>query len=357
MRSGLVACCLMLFAAAGRAQQPSPGGVVLLRFDAGMLNPDDPTKADLAAGASFGWSPGGANSFFARYLHQGAYQDAGLYVFGHARHFLLVQWEHDFEPARLYRRQFSSRLGLGILSSHYWSTALVVSGGMTLRYPMSGRVALVAGVEDNLAVLPYRSCFPDGSGGSSCFNPPMGGLQHNFGLLASVEWRPSAMPLRSGGPERAPVYEPAPPEPVTGAVCDRLRPASGTLVRVSTVTRSPTGVLVTQRSSEVGPLVRCADGTIALGPTLGQQSPDLTIFESSVTGAWTRGNQRLVGTAIGTGAGAVLGYVVGSAKSYLCNTQPCAKHRGTSTLIGAASGALVGFMLGQATPRWIRRYP
>ena len=347
----------MLFAAAGRAQQPSPGGVVLLRFDAGMLNPDDPTKADLAAGASVGWSPGGANSFFARYLHQSAYQDAGLYVFGHPRHFLLIQWEHDFEPARLYRRQFSSRLGLGILNSHYWSEALVVSGGMTLRYPLSGRVALVAGVEDNLAVLPYRSCFPDGSGGSSCFTPPMGGLQHNFGLLASVEWRPSTMPLRAGGPEPAPVYQPAPAEPAAGAVCDRLRPAAGTLVRVSTVTRSPTGVLVTQRSSEVGPLTRCADGSIVLGPTLGQQSPELTIFESSVTGAWTRGNQRLVGTAIGTGAGAVLGYVVGSAKSYLCNTQPCAKHRGTSTLIGAASGALVGFMLGQATPRWIRRYP
>ena len=315
-----------------------------------MLNPDDPTKADLAAGAGIGWSPGGANSFFARYLRQSAYQDAGLYVFGHARHFLLIQWEHAFEPAQLYRRQFSSRLGLGILNSHYWSAALVVSGGMTLRYPMSGRVALVAGVEDNMAVLPHRSCFDDGSGGSTCVNPPVGGLQHNFGLLASVEWRPSTMPLRSGGPERAPVYQPAPPGPATGAVCDRLRPATGKLV-----------VTVVDGSGNLGPVdvekVRGSEGSIVLGPTLGQESPDLTIFESSVTGAWTRGNQRVVGTVIGAGAGAILGYVVGSAKSYLCNAQPCAKHRGTSTLIGAASGALVGFMLGQATPRWIRRFP
>ena len=357
MRSGLVACCLMLFAAAGRAQQPPPGGVVLLRFDAGMLNPDSPTRADLAAGGSVGWTAGGKNTFFARYLRQSATPDAGFYVFGHARHFLLVQWEHAFEPGQLYRRQFSSRLGLGLLNSHDWSEALVVSGGMTLRYPMSGRVALVAGVEDNMAVLPHRSCFDDGSGGSTCVNPPVGGLQHNFGLLASVEWRPSTMPLRSGGPEQAPVYQPAPPGPATGAVCDHLRPATGKLVRVSTVTRSPTGFLVTQGSSEVGPLVRCSEGSIVLGPTLGQESPDLTIFESSVTGAWTRGNQRVVGTVIGAGTGAILGYVVGSAKSYLCNTQPCAKHRGTSTLIGAASGALVGFMLGQATPRWIRRFP
>src|SRR6266566_1085066 len=135
MRSGLVACCLMLFAAAGRAQQPSPGGVVLLRFDAGMLNPDDPTKADLAAGASVGWSPGGANSFFARYLRQSANKDAGFYVFGHARQFLLLQWEHALGSGELYRRQFSSRLGLGALTAHDWSAAFVLSGGVVLRYP------------------------------------------------------------------------------------------------------------------------------------------------------------------------------------------------------------------------------
>ncbi len=357
MTGRLVACYTLLLAAAGRAQQPAGGGVVLLRFDAGMLNPDSPTRTDLAAGAGVGWSPGGANSFFARLLRQSANRDAGFYVFGHARNFLLVQWEHAFGAGELYRRQFSSRLGLGALEAHDWGTALVLSGGLAMRYPVGRRLALVAGVEDNVALLPPRSCFSDGSGGSVCVTPPLGGWQHNFGLLASVEWWPQTTPFRAASPGPAAEPEPAPAEPVAGAVCGRLDGSTGKLVRVSTHTRSPTGVLVVQRSSEVGPLVRCVDGAIVLGPTMGQESPQLIILETSVTRAWARGDQRLVGTIVGTGAGAILGYVVGSAKSYLCDARPCAKHQGTSTLIGAASGALVGWMLGQVTPRWIRRYP
>ena len=357
MTGRLVACCTLLLAAAGRAQQPAGGGVVLLRFDAGMLNPDDPTKADLAAGASIGWSPGGTNSFFARYLHQGAYQDAGFYVFGHSRQFLLLQWEHAFGSSQLYRRQFASRIGFGAVTAYNWSTAFVVSGGVVLRYPVGRRLALVAGIDDNVALLAHRSCFNDNSGGQVCVTPAVGGWQHNFGLVASLEWRPQTTPFEAAEPAPAPEPPTAPTEAAPGAVCGSLVQATGKLVRVSTHTRSPTGVLVIQRSSEIGPLVRCADGAIVLGPTLGQESPQLIILETSVTRAWTRGDQQLLGTLVGIGAGAGMGYVVGSAKSYLCDARPCARHQGTSTLIGAASGALVGWMLGQVTPRWIRRYP
>src|SRR6266704_3279772 len=284
MTSRLVTCCTLLLAAAARAQQPAGGGVVLLRFDAGMLNPDSPTRTDLAAGAGVGWSPGGANSFFARLLRQSANKDAGFYVFGHARQFLLLQWEHAFGSGELYRRQFSSRLGLGALTAHDWSAAFVLSGGVVLRYPV-------------------------------------GGWQHNFGLVASLEWWPRTTPFRAA--ESAPVPEPlpAPLEPAAGAVCGRLDRSTGKLVRVSTHTRSPSGVLVVQRGSEVGPLVRCAEGAIVLGPTMGQESPQLIILETSFTRAWARGDQRLVGTLVGTGTGAILGYVVGSAKSYLCDAR------------------------------------
>jgi len=357
MTRRLVACCTLLLTATARAQQPAGGGVVLLRFDAGMLNPDSPTRADLAAGGSVGWSPGGTNTFFARYLRQSANRDAGFYVFGHAREFLLLQWEHAFGSGELYRRQFSSRLGLGALTSHDWSAALVLSGGLVLRYPVGGRLALIAGVDDNVALLPHRSCFADGSGGTVCVTPPVGGWQHNFGLVASLEWWPQTRLFRLAAPAPALASELAPAEPAVGAVCGRLDLSTGKLVRVSTHTRTPTGFLVVQRSSEVGPLVRCADGAIVLGPGMGQESPQLIILETSVTRAWARGDQWLLGTLVGTGAGAILGYVVGSAKSYLCDARPCAKHQGTSTVIGAASGGLVGWILGQVTPRWIRRYP
>src|SRR5467141_1043375 len=312
MTSRLVACCILLCAAAARAQQPAGGGVVSLRFDAGMLNPDSPTRADLAAGASVGWSPGATNTFFARYLRQSANRDAGFYVFGHARQFLLLQWEHAFGSGELYQRQFSS--GLGALSSRDWSAAVVLSGGVVLRYPVGRRLALIAGVDDNVALLPHRSCFNDGSGGTVCVTPPVGGSQHNFGLVASLEWWPRITPFRAAAPAPGPEPLLAPAEPAAGVVCGRLDASTGKLVRVTTHTRGPTGLLVVKRGSEVGPLVRCADGAIILGPTMGQESPLLIVPEASVTRAWARGDQRLLGTLIGTGAGAMLGYVVGSAK-------------------------------------------
>jgi len=115
--------------------------------------------------------------------------------------------------------------------------------------------------------------------------------------------------------------------------------------------------LLIHRGSEVGPLLRCEGGAVVLGPTLGQSAPELTILEPWIHEAWVRGNQGLRGTLVGVGSGALIGLLLGSAKSNLCNGQPCASHELSSTLIGAVAGGAIGWLIGGATPRWVHRYP
>ncbi len=366
----LVAFCLVIGSAAAQAQASSllPGGALLLRFEAGLLDPDTPAKGVGALGATVGWLPGQntPDALLLRYVRQLRDRTASIYVYDHSREFLLVQWEHSFGTGALLRRQFSSRVGLGALSTYHATAALVLGGGLTVRYPVGPRLALTGSVEDNVAVLPHRDgigCYDAGAGRTYCSRPPTGGWQHNFGVLAAVEWWPPTHQFQEAAAPPAPrsdVAEAAPETSETGvgAVCRHLAAATGALVRVSTYARrdSSTSLLV-RRSSEVGPLLRCEGGAVVVGPTLGQPAPELTILEPWIHEAWVRGNQAFSGTLVGTGSGALIGVLLGSAKSYLCSGQPCAKHELTSTLIGAVAGSTIGWAIGRATPRWIRRYP
>jgi YmgG-like glycine-zipper protein len=349
-----------VISAAAQAPHTLGGGVPLLRLDAGMLNPDAPDRVVLALGVAAGWTPAGPNTFLLRYLHQSRNTSAGLYVYDRARQFVLLEWERSFGGSEPYKPQVVARGGAGLLFSYNWPTATTLSGGVALRYPVAPELALAANLEDHVAILPHHSCVTSGSGGTVCATPPFGGWQHNFALLATLEWWPGTprfpMAARPRPVEQS-LPSPAPANAQPGAVCGRLRAARGRPVRVSTLIVGPAGVLVSRASSDIGPLVRCEGGAIVLGPFPGQESPQLVLPESEVTRAWVRGDHRFLGTLVGTGAGAIIGYAFGSAKSYLCDGQPCAKHQGSSTLIGAAIGGALGRMLGQASPRWIQRYP
>ena len=374
----LVAFCFVVGSAA-RAQAPSPQppgpppavpptGPVLLRFEAGVLDPDTPAKGVGAVGATVGWlpSPNAPNALLLRYVRQLRDRTASIYVYDHSRDFFLVQWEHAFGIGTLLRRQFSSRVGLGSLSTYHATAALVLGGGVAVRYPIGLRLALAGSVEDNVAVLPRRDgigCYDAGAGRTYCSRPPTGGWQHNFGVLAAVEWWPHTHPFREAAAPPAPasdVSEAAPgtTETPVGAVCRLLPATPGALVRVNTYARrdSSTSLLI-RRGSDVGPLLRCEGGAVVLGPTLGQQAPELTILEPWIHEAWVRGNQGRRGTVVGVGSGALIGVLLGSAKSYLCNGQPCARHELSSTLIGAVAGGAIGWAIGSATPRWVHRYP
>src|SRR5205807_9269122 len=162
------------------------------------------------------------------------------------------------------------------------------------------------------------------SGQSTAAAPPSGGWQHICGVLAGLEWWPSARPFG----ESAPVPEPAAPElsspppftteTPTGAVCARLDIPAGLLVRVSTYAnggREGSGpALMVRRGSQVGTLIRCGHGTLVMGPSAAQEALDLTIFEQWIYRVWTQGHSGLKGAAVGAGTGAVLGFLIGSLK-------------------------------------------
>ena len=371
----LVAFCWVVGSAAS-AQVPSPqppppplppAGPALLRFEAGLLDPDSPAKGVGAIGATVGWSPGPStpNALLVRYVRQLRNRTASIYVYDHSREFLLVQWEHSFGIGTRLRRQFSGRVGLGALLTYHAPAALVLGGGLAVRYPVGPRLALAGSVEDNVAVLPHHDgigCY--GAGGQTyCSRPPTGGWQHNFGVLAGVEWRPPTHEFRQEAAPPAPASDvsEAPAgttETPVGAVCSHLGATRGALVRVRTYARRDTSLaLLIHRGSEVRPLLRCEGGAVVLGPTLGQSAPELTILEPWIHEAWIRGNQGLRGALVGVGSGALIGVLLGSAKSSLCNGQPCASHELSSTLIGAVAGGAIGWLIGGATPRWVHRYP
>jgi hypothetical protein len=359
----LTALSVLMMTAAGRAQDLPAGGVPFLRVDGGVLDPDSPAKGVPALGLTAGWSPSGPNAVVIRYLRQSRSTNGGVYLV-HPRGFFLVQWEHALGYGEVYRRQFSTRVGFGVMSRYQDPVAGVLSGGIVMHYPVTPRLALTMSLEDNIGVLPHRDgvgCYSTGTG-TFCPIPPSGGWQHNFGILAAVEWWPTTRRFlprltRTASPEELTSTVPVQAVASGGALCRGLPVGSDTLVRINTYERGPNDVLVSRHGSEVGPVIQCDANGLVLGPSPGQSAPELVILAPWVREVWVRGDRRATGALVGTGAGAALGLAFGLAKSYLCAGAPCAKHQGLSTVIGAATGGAIGWFLGRATPRWVRRYP
>ncbi|MEJ2483516.1 MAG: hypothetical protein P8049_10515 [Gemmatimonadota bacterium] len=85
-----------------------------------------------------------------------------------------------------------------------------------------------------------------------------------------------------------------------------------------------------------------------------------TAETTSIVAVWTRGRQTWLGAAIGGGAGAILGGLVGSVArglcDYECGDNSDAENILVGGLFGGAAGALVGALVGTAFPRWSLQY-
>jgi len=161
----------------------------LVRIEAGSLNPDDPLRINLAVALSVGWQAGARGAVLLRYIRQ-SQNRAGTSVGRHARSLLMVNWEHAFGTAALFRRQILFRVGSGAVFRYQLSTAPVIGGGVEVRYGLTPRWSLLANIEDVVAALPsqvIRVCDSNMSCTVFAFDRK---TEHNFGLIVSGEWRP-----------------------------------------------------------------------------------------------------------------------------------------------------------------------
>lgn len=147
-----------------------------------------------------------------------------------------------------------------------------------------------------------------------------------------------------------------------GWVCAAAKP--GMLVRVRAVpvigdrTVSERLEWATKRGSQVGPVIRCDDREIVLGPSLSQEAPQYIVPRPSVQGVWVRRDAGREGLALGALFGAAAGGGFAAAKSHLCpGIGPCHGNIPVGIATGAAVGGLIGWVLGQGFPHWKRVYP
>jgi hypothetical protein len=184
-----VALCVGI--CAGLAAAPLSGQRVdrlLLRLEAGSLNPDGLFETTLAVGATAGWQLSGPDALLLRYLRQ-SQNSAGTDVGQRSWDFLTANWEHAFGEGGLYRRQVLVRVGGGAVFRYLLRTAPVVDGGLEVRYGLARRWALLANIEDDLAVLPHQVIQVCSFGFCSLVTFDSK-IEHNFGLIIAGEWRP-----------------------------------------------------------------------------------------------------------------------------------------------------------------------
>ncbi len=188
--AAFVVCIAMLGTrpAAGQAATDSTPRL-LLRLDGGSMNPDNPFTVTLAYGAHIGWQFTERQALFLRATRQELSFDIAGYPRDDLRRYLSVGYERYLGWEERYHQQFALRFAAGVAFRGPLSTAPFVSGGVSLRYPLSRRIAFLGTFEDALAALPtdtiqdcihFDPCAIWRSGGK---------VQHNFGMFISVELR------------------------------------------------------------------------------------------------------------------------------------------------------------------------
>jgi hypothetical protein len=178
-----------LVAAVAMVTSTTATGQLRLRLDGGSMNPDDPFAVTLAYGAQVGWRLSERDAWFFRVTWQQLSADLAGFPRDDLRRYLSLGYERYLGWEESHQRQFALRFGAGVAIRSPLKTAPFVSGGVSLRYPISTRFAFLATFEDALAALPtdtiadcrYNPCLVWRSGGKA---------QHNFGMFISVELRP-----------------------------------------------------------------------------------------------------------------------------------------------------------------------
>jgi hypothetical protein len=113
-----------------------------------------------------------------------------------------------------------------------------------------------------------------------------------------------------------------------------------------------------RRGSQVGPVIRCDDREIVLGPSISQEAPQYIVPRSAVQRVWVRRAAGREGLALGALFGAAAGGALAAVKSNLCpGTGPCHGNIPVGMATGALVGGFIGWVLGQGFPHWQRVYP
>ncbi len=176
---------------AARAQRARPVG----RLVVGALNPDTPSKATMAFGVEAGVGLGARAALLGRVLRQSQNRNSGADLSREARDLFSVLIEQGLGHEANLRRQYVLRIGGGVMVRRHLPSAAVATLGLGVRYPLRRAVTLVGAFEDDVAAL------PEGSYSYSYWDPAQlttvwttviakEKIQHNFGFLLAVEWRP-----------------------------------------------------------------------------------------------------------------------------------------------------------------------
>ena len=176
-----------------------------------------------------------------------------------------------------------------------------------------------------------------GSPGAGGVAPPVRGLAAVSLILAALRAVPAPAQAMDSGGVRADI-----------PLCRRVR--LGMLARVN----------AGSRSRVVGPVLRCDEQTLALGPYL--DSTQTLVPIAAVRHVWVRARAGGAGFLLGAGLGGGLGVLFTAVRSRVCSTpSTTAVNCGGNVLVGAgaglAIGGLVGWVLGRGFPRWQRIYP
>jgi len=183
----------------------------LLELGVGTLSPDDPFSAILSLRGSAGWVLSHRNAISLDYTRQSGNRSTSEDLGDYARQFLGFSWHHSFREAfyddETHQQQYFLKITAGMLTRGLTrdldpvqdlSNALFTGAALSIRYPLSARIAAVGTLEDDVAFIPDQTmetrcnavdCYPTGSGQFYTFDVD-GTVQHNFGLFVVFQWRP-----------------------------------------------------------------------------------------------------------------------------------------------------------------------
>lgn len=123
--------------------------------------------------------------------------------------------------------------------------------------------------------------------------------------------------------------------------------ASGVIVRVYT----------SAHHGSVGPVVRCGDREIVLGPYIGQDEPQYIVPTRAVQRIWVRRRASREGLTFGAASGAAVGGLFAAVGSNTCGGSPCHGNIPVGLAMGALVGGVVGWFIGSGLPHWKLVYP
>lgn len=165
---------------------------MLLELGAGTLSPDEPLNAILSFRGSVGWILSSRDALAIDYTRQSNSRSTSEDLGKYARQFVGFAWQHSFREAfyddETHQQQYLLKLSGGLLvrgrTPSYnadLANAPFLGAALAIRYPLGARFAAVGTLEDDIAFIPSQTVDTTSIGG---------GVQHNFGLFITVQWRP-----------------------------------------------------------------------------------------------------------------------------------------------------------------------